>query len=363
MSTTSWPGRRRSRRRASVVPAKPPPTMTMGRGEFDIALFQGDQRVAVANQRRPIGRSSESAPGPCSSVTSRSRPQSWWSFRPAAPNSGYETTAMMLKTNSTNAAKRVPRPSTRSTGKNSSTPVPRKAAIAGGSSGTAYSFSNSETVLDQLAIFVRPDWKKTTATKRRTARSATGAPKERARPTRRATAARRIGSAPVRRGSVASRVAGGLAFSFERFGTGRRSAAGDAQGAPAAATSALLDGGGAAVDVLGLVGQLSTGNPFAGAGRHQDPGLGVAVGGGAAGARALARAAVVLAGLDDAGALLGVALGGERHRAGGAEADGDEAGEGAADQGIRGGVHGVLRIGGWGDEESDRRRWDRVRLS
>src|SRR5436190_8039807 len=127
---------------------------------------------------------------------------------------------MMLKTNSTKAAKRVPRPSTSSTGKNSSTPVPRKAASCGGSSGTAYSFSNSETVLDQLAILVRPAWKKTTATNRRTARSASGAPKPRTRPTRLARAARRTGSAPAWRGSVASRVAGGMAFSFEKFGRG-----------------------------------------------------------------------------------------------------------------------------------------------
>src|SRR5881397_925486 len=84
-------------------------------------------------------------------------------------------------------------------------------------------------------------------------------------------------------------------------------------GAVAAATgsrprrgSALLHCRGAAVDVLGLVGHLSARDPFAGSRRDEDPGLGIAVGARGAGARALARPAVVLAGLDDAGALLGV---------------------------------------------------------
>src|SRR4051812_20254003 len=98
--------------------------------------------------------------------------------------------------------------------------------------------------------------------------------------------------------------------------------------------SALLDGGRTAMDVLGLVGQLAAGDLFAGAGRHQDPGLGIAVGAGRAGAGALAGAAIVLAGLGDAGAFFGVALRGEGETARTGQADGDQRREGVVDEGM-----------------------------
>src|SRR4029453_8948125 len=77
-------------------------------------------------------------------------------------------------------------------------PVPSSAATGDGSSGTAYSFSNNDSVLSQLAILVSPDWKKTAATKSRTARSASGAPRPSTRPAWAASATRRASVAALR---------------------------------------------------------------------------------------------------------------------------------------------------------------------
>src|SRR5689334_6854055 len=73
-----------------------------------------------------------------------------------------------------------------------------------------------------------------------------------------------------------------------------------------------------------------------------------AVGSGLARAGVLARAAVVLACLGDAGALLFVVLGGERAAGGGDQADGEQAGDRGADDEI-GLLHGALLLAGWTD--------------
>ena len=56
---------------------------------------------------------------------------------------------------------RVARPIAIRIGRVSSAAVPRRAATAGGSKGTWYSYSKSARVPDQLRILVRPDMKKT----------------------------------------------------------------------------------------------------------------------------------------------------------------------------------------------------------
>src|SRR6266702_5230730 len=81
---------------------------------------------------------------------------------------------MILKAKRPNAAPRVPSPSTSRTGNPSSAPVPRYAASVGGRNGTEYSLWNSASVVDQLAILVRPDWKKTRLIMMRMPRSSTG---------------------------------------------------------------------------------------------------------------------------------------------------------------------------------------------
>src|SRR5690349_11811357 len=78
--------------------------------------------------------------------------------------------------------------------------------------------------------------------------------------------------------------------------------------------------------------QAAAHDALAGALRHVDPGFRIVVGLHLSGAGVLAGAAIVLAGLHDAGALLGVALRSEHLGGGSSEADREQAGESALNE-------------------------------
>src|SRR5437868_13011929 len=96
----------------------------------------------------------------------------------------------------------------------------------------------------------------------------------------------------------------------------------------------LLHRRGAAVLIRGIGGDGAAGDTLARPLGDEDPGFRIAVGVGRAGAGALAGAAVVLAGLDDAGAFFGVVLGGLCGVRGHREGDGDQAGQAAGKEGL-----------------------------
>src|SRR5437879_5084807 len=245
-------------------------------------------------------------------------------------------TAMMLNANSTSAETRVPKPSTSSTGKISSTPLPSRAAISGGSSGTAYSLSNSATVESQFTILVSPDLKKTLATKSRTPRSTNGA--RRFRPliagAKREAARHTTAAGPTGRWETRPRFC--MTRSFQCFETklgGPR---------PRGRGPAVLAFLGSAVHRIRIVGDVASNDALAGTLGNVDPGFRVAIGRHRARARALARAAVVLAGLDDAGAFFVVLLLRIRRGRGRGDAQHEKACYGAADE-LATGFHGSLR--------------------
>src|SRR5260221_13173621 len=80
--------------------------------------------------------------------------------------------------------------------------------------------------------------------------------------------------------------------------------------------------------------QTAAGDFFAGALRNRDPGFRVTVHLGSTGARALAGTAVVLAGLDDAGALLRFDLVGSLHTGRGRDAGGEQTSDGGTDDAV-----------------------------
>src|SRR5438067_828280 len=204
-------------------------------------------------------------------------------------------------------ARRVPRPRIRKVEQPSSNVVDIAAARSGESTGTLYSSWKSCTVSAQLASLVSAPLTNTAAMARRNRSWITGSGNRPASST-----ARPIRPRTPPTGNVVTICCVGIASSpgMRRRGGRRRPRRPSRDPLPAVAGSGPLRLRAAAHDLV------------AGAGRHVDPRVALLVAPGGAGARRVRRLAVILAGLGDAIALLGLELrlgsrtGRGRHRQG-----------------------------------------------